>query len=289
VTPGSSSVCLIDGTYELYRAFFSAPARSHHGREVGAVVGLVRSLGSLKNSGQFTHYAVAFDTVIESFRNELFDGYKTGEGVPPELYQQFPLAEEATRALGLVVLSMIEFEADDGLASAAHVFEQSPSCERITIASPDKDLMQCVRGTHVVTWDRSRKRTYGEAEVLEKLGVLPLSIPDYLALVGDTADGIPGVPRWGAKSAGVVLQRYQHLENIPRSVEELDVSVRGARELLASLAEYENEVLLFRTLATLRRDAPVPLEIEAYSPVASDSAWLERLLGPGAARPLTPF
>lgn len=289
--PELSSVCLVDGTYELYRAFFSSPPRSWAGREVGASYGLARSLLSLKRSGEFTHYAVAFDTVIESFRNELFAGYKTGEGVPPDLMQQFSLAEEVTAELGLMVLPMVEFEADDALATGARWFEQG-GFGKICIASPDKDLMQCVRGNKIISWDRSRKRTYGESEVLEKLGVLPKSIPDYLALVGDTADGIPGVPRWGAKSAAAFLRRYEHLESIPRWPDAVDIKVRGLNELLASLREHEEEVLLFRTLATLRTDAPIPLEFSEYLPKAPAWSSLEELLGlseAGSARPLVPF
>jgi len=205
--------------------------------------------------------------------------------------QQFPLAEEATRAVGLLVLPMLEFEADDALASGARLFERN-GFGKICIASPDKDLMQCVRGATTISWDRMRERTYGENEVLEKLGVLPQSVPDYLALVGDTADGIPGVPRWGAKSAASLLRRYEHLEAIPRQPDEVDVKVRGLNELLLSLREHEAEVLLYRTLATLRTDAPIPLEVATYLPKAPDWATLEGLLGfseAGGARPGVPF
>jgi 5'-3' exonuclease len=273
-----SSVCLIDGTFELYRAYFGAPSRVLEGKgDVGAAFGLGRSLLALRKQGQFSHYAVAFDTVIESFRNDLFHGYKTGEGVPPDLMAQFPLAEQLTQALGFTVLSMVQHEADDGLASAAQVCVESGMFDEIWIASPDKDLMQCVSGTHVVTWDRIRKKVYTEPEVVSKLGVLPGSIPDYLALVGDTADGIPGVPGWGAKSASVVLRMYEHLEHIPQDPAELRVQLRGAAQLLQNLAGHTKEVELYRTLATLVKDAPVPRDVAAYLPKDADWAALEAL------------
>jgi 5'-3' exonuclease len=273
-----SSVCLIDGTYELYRAFFGAPPRvGPKGLEVGAAFGLGRSLWALKKQGKFSHYAVAFDTVIESFRNELFDGYKTGEGVPRELFAQFPLAEELARALGFRVLSMVEFEADDGLASAAHICDTSGRFDQVWIASPDKDLMQCVKGSRVVTWDRARSKIYAETDVVEKFGVPPESIPDYLALVGDTADGIPGVPGWGAKSASTVLGRYKHLEAIPRSPQELEVQLRGAPQLLRNLVDSGDQVLLYRRLATLVLTAEVPTDIDAYELSLPDRTTLEAL------------
>lgn len=273
-----SSICLIDGTYELYRAFFGAPPRvSGDGREVGAAYGLGRSLWSLRQRGDFTHYAIAFDTVIESFRNDLFDGYKTGEGVPPQLFAQFPLAEELARALGFEVLSMIEFEADDALATLAELADRSGRFEKVWIASPDKDLMQCVRTDRVVVWDRSRSKVYDEPAVVEKFGISPESIPDYLALVGDSADGIPGVPGWGAKSASTVLGVVKHLEAIPREVGAFPGRLRGAAALLQSLNAHSEEVLLYRVLATLRRDVPVSQDFDTYLPREPDLAALTQL------------
>jgi len=269
-------LCLVDGTFELFRAFFGAPSRTGpSGQELGAAVGLGRSLRMLARSGEFTHFAVAFDTVIESFRNELFSGYKTGEGIEPSLLAQFPVAEELTAALGFTVLSMREFEADDGLATLASRFADHDDLDQIVIASPDKDLMQCVRGDHIITWDRLRNVRYDEAAVRAKMGVSPESVPDYLALVGDTADGIPGVPRWGARGASAVLAHYVHLEHIPRAAEAWVPKVRGAEALVRELRAREAEVLLYRTLATLRLDVPLPhrvadLAYQGVSPVLSD-------------------
>jgi 5'-3' exonuclease len=229
--------------------------------EVGATVALGRSLKALQKSSKFTHFAVAFDTVIESFRNQLFDGYKTGEGIDATLFAQFPLAERITGALGFAVLSMIEFEADDGLATLAAQMLQRDDVAEVVIASPDKDLMQCVR-PGVVTWDRMRDRIYDEAGVEAKMGVGPELIPDYLALVGDTADGIPGVPRWGARSAATALSHFGHLEQIPRDPSVWDIKLRGLPALLQNLRERETEVLLYRTLATLRTDAPLGVTFE---------------------------
>jgi 5'-3' exonuclease len=208
---------------------------------------------------------VAFDTVIESFRNRLYDGYKTGDGLDPDLFGQFPLAERVTRALGLVTWSMIEFEADDALAAFAARAEADPEVERVFITTPDKDLAQCVRGERIVCYDRQRDRILDEAGVIEKFGVPPSSIPDYLALVGDAADGFPGVPRWGKKSAATVLRRFGTIEEIPRSESEWGVAVRGAEALAASLDEFHTEALLFKQLATLRVDVPLsetPRELE---------------------------
>jgi 5'-3' exonuclease len=204
-----------------------------------------------------THVACAFDHVIESFRNDLFPGYKTSEGVPDELLAQFPLAERATRALGVVVWPMVEFEADDALATAAARASVDSHVDQVVICSPDKDLAQCVRGTHVVALDRLRRRVYDEAAVIEKFGIPPASIPDWLALVGDDADGIPGVPRWGARSASTLLAHYGHLEEIPDEANHWTVPVRGAAALAESLATHRVEVLLYRRLATLRTDVPL--------------------------------
>lgn len=247
-------VHLIDGTYELFRTWFGAPAQRVRGREVGASKALLRSLASLLRSGQVTHVACAFDHVIESFRNRLFDGYKTGAGLEPELVDQFPLAEEVTRALGLATWPMVEFEADDGLATAAHELSGRPDVE-VVIASPDKDLTQCVRGAKVVVWDRLRNVVLDEAGVVAKFGVPPASIPDYLALVGDDADGIPGLPRWGARSASTVLARWHRIEAIPDDDARWEVAVRGRAALAEVLRARRADAMLYRTLATLRVDA----------------------------------
>jgi 5'-3' exonuclease len=255
---------LVDGTYELFRAHFGAPeARGRDGTVVGATLGLMRSLLSLLREDGVTHVACAFDHVIESFRNDLFPGYKTSEGVPDELLAQFPLAERATRALGVVVWPMVEFEADDALATAAARAAGDSHVDQVVICSPDKDLAQCVRGTRVVALDRLRRRVYDEAGVIEKFGIPPASIPDWLALVGDDADGIPGVPRWGARSASTLLAHYGHLEEIPDEANRWTVPVRGAAALAESLATHRTEVLLYRRLATLRTDVPLAEETDA--------------------------
>lgn len=260
-------VHLIDGTFELFRAYFAVPAsQTAAGVEVGASRGLLRSFAALLGSREVTHVACAFDHVIESFRNALFDGYKTGDGIEPTLYSQFPLAERVTRALGIVTWPMIEFEADDAIATASHRFAQHPDVTRVVIASPDKDLTQCLTDAKVVCWDRLRNNWLDRAGVVAKFGVAPESIPDYLALVGDTADGIPGVPRWGAKSAGTVLAEYAHLENIPTSSSAWRVKVRGADALSQNLEAMRERALLYRTLATLRRDVPLAEEL-------SDLCW----------------
>lgn len=248
---------LIDGTYELYRSYFGAPsATAPDGREVGAVRGLLASLGALLREPDVTHVAVAFDTVIESFRNELFDGYKTGAGIEPPLWAQFPLAERAARALGITVWSMVEFEADDALASAAAHFGADPRVERVFLCTPDKDLAQSVQGDRIVQLDRRKKSVIDEAGVVAKFGVGPASIPDLLALVGDEQDGIPGVPKWGMKSAATVLARYAHLEAIPARAADWQVKVRGAEALADSLVEHRDHAALYKRLATLRTDVP---------------------------------
>lgn len=261
------NVHLIDGTYELFRAYYGGrDAQSPGGMEVGATRTLLRSFLALLREPGVTHVAVAFDTVIESFRNQLFDGYKTGAGIEPALLAQFPLAEEAASALGLVVWGMREFEADDALATAAARFAGDARVEQVLLCSPDKDLTQCVRGSRVVCLDRMRQKVIDEPGVVAKLGVLPASVPDYLALVGDTADGIPGVPRWGAKSAATVLARYGHIEAIPDDEAAWEVKVRGAAGLAASLRAHRAEAGLYRTLATLRTDAPLDERLD-------DLAW----------------
>jgi len=254
---------LIDGTYELFRAYFGAPGAVGPGTvEVGATRGILRSLLALLREEGVSHVACAFDHVIESFRNDLFDGYKTSEGVPAALMDQFPLAERAAHALGLVVWPMIEFEADDALATAAARFAVSSEVEQVLICTPDKDMAQCVSGSRVVCLDRMRRRIIDEPAVLAKFGVSPASIPDWLALVGDDADGIPGVPRWGAKSAAAVLARYGHLEAIPDQETQWSVAVRGAAALAASLREHRADAALYRRLATLRTDVPLEEGIE---------------------------
>ncbi len=211
---------------------------------------------SLVREHDVTHVAAAFDTVIRSFRNELYPGYKTDEGVPPDLLAQFPVAERAMRAIGVVVWPMVEFEADDALATGAARWRDE--VEQVVLCTPDKDLAQCVRGDHVVLRDRRRNITYDAGGVKAKYGVAPESIPDWLALVGDSADGFPGLPGWGEKSAATVLSRWKHLEDIPEDVARWDVKVRGAEKLAATFRERRDEALLYRTLATLRTDAPIP-------------------------------
>jgi len=252
---------LLDGTYELFRAYYAMPSeKAPGGGEVGAIRGLIATTLALLRQPEVTHVGVAFDHVIESFRNTLFAGYKTGDGVDPDLLAQFPLAEEAMRILGVAVWPMVEFEADDALATAAHRF--ADEVDQVVILSPDKDLTQCVVGDHVVTHDRVRGRTYDEAAVREKFGVAPASIPDLLALVGDTADGIPGVPGWGMKSAAAVLAVFEHLEAIPPDARAWPPAIRGAARLAASLREHREEVRLYKTLATLRTDVPLSEDLE---------------------------
>lgn len=259
---------LVDGTYELFRAHFALPSISApDGREVGAVRGLLQTLINLLRQPEVSHVAVAFDTEILSFRNQLFEGYKTGEGTPPELLSQFPLAERAASALGLVVWPMTEFEADDALGTAAVRWQDAPGVEQIVLCSPDKDLAQVVRGDRVVTLDRRREIVTNEAGVREKFGVPPASIPDYLGLVGDSADGIPGIPRWGAKGTAQVLDHYGHIEQIPPDAADWAVNVRGAKSLAVSLSENMESALLYRHLATLRLDV-------AISENLSDLEWV---------------
>jgi len=255
------NIHLVDGTYELFRNHFGAPPKkAPDGREVGATLGLLRSLLMLLTSPGVTHVAVAFDHVIESFRNDLFAGYKTGEGVDPKLLAQFPLAEEAVSALGVVVWPMVEFEADDALATAAARFKKNKSVEQVLICSPDKDLAQLVSGDRVVCWDRRRDIVIDEDGVVEKFGVRPQSIPDWLALVGDSADGYPGIPGWGAKSASVVLSHYEHMESIPDDPVKWklsSISPGRAASLAESLSQRREEALLYKKLATVREDVPL--------------------------------
>ena len=251
-------VHLVDGTFELFRAYHGVPpAHDAAGRPVGALRGILATLLSLLREPDVTHVACAFDHVIESFRNRLFDGYKTGEGIPPDLLAQFEPAERATAALGIVVWPMMEFETDDALATAAFLWRDVPGVEQVVICSPDKDLSQCVVGHRVICRDRLRRTDRDEAGVVLKFGVRPASIPDWLALVGDTADGIPGIPGWGAKSAAAVLARYGTLEAIPEDAARWDVAVRGRDRLAASLRERREDAALYRRLTTLRTDVPL--------------------------------
>jgi 5'-3' exonuclease len=251
------NIHLVDGTYELFRNFYGAPPRkAPDGREVGATLGLLNSLLALVTKTGATHIGCAFDHVITSFRNDLYAGYKTGEGVDPLLLAQFPLAEQAVAALGIVVWPMVEFEADDAIATAAVRFQDDPGVEQVVVCSPDKDLAQLVTGERVVCWDRRREVVYDEAGVIAKYGVLPVSIPDWLALVGDAADGYPGIAGWGAKSAATVLMKYGHIEAIPNQPAEWGMGAR-ANKLNDSLRARYDEAMLFRTLSTLRRDVPL--------------------------------
>jgi 5'-3' exonuclease len=250
-------VHLIDGTYELFRHYYALPkVRDSKGQEVAAVRGVLASLMGMLGHGA-THMGVATDHVIESFRNNLWPGYKTGEGVEPELLAQFPLLEEALSALGIVVWRMVEFEADDALAAAAKAAADDPRVKRVIICTPDKDLAQCVRGTRVVQLDRRKNITRDESGVVAKFGIEPASIPDYLALVGDSADGFPGLPGWGAKSAAAVLAKFNHLESIPADWREWGVNVASPKALSSTLVANLDQALLFRVLATLRTDVPV--------------------------------
>ncbi|MCE2404062.1 MAG: flap endonuclease [Dehalococcoidia bacterium] len=257
------SLYLVDGTFELFRAYYAMPPMyAPDGRPVAAVRGLLQTLITLAHDDDVTHLACAFDHVIESFRNRLFDGYKTGEGVPDDLASQFHLAERAASTLGMVVWPMVEFEADDAIATAAARWCGGQEAGRVVICSPDKDLAQMVRGDRVVCLDRRRETVLDEAGVREKFGVEPRSIPDYLALVGDANDGIPGVPRWGAGTSARLLSCYGHIENIPPDPAEWDVAVRGAAAASASLEGHRERAALYKLLATLRTDAPIEERLE---------------------------
>jgi 5'-3' exonuclease len=255
-------VHLIDGTYELFRHFFALPpAKDVDGQEVSAVRGVLTSVLSMVEAG-VTHIGVATDHVVESFRNDLYAGYKTSEGVPEELLSQFPILEEALEAMGVVVWPMVEFEADDALASAASRAAKDDRVRQVFICTPDKDLAQSVVGSRVVQLDRRRNIVYDEAGVVAKFGVKPQSIPDYLAAVGDSADGYPGLAGWGAKAAGLAFSQYPHFEDIPKDWKDWHPSIKRARALAESLFGAWDDALLFRTLATLRLDAPVFSAVE---------------------------
>ncbi len=272
------NVHLIDGSFELYRAHFGAPAAtSPSGQEVGATRGLLRSFAALLREDDCTHIAVAFDHVIESFRNDLFDGYKTGEDIEPELWAQFPLAEHAADALGMVVWPMVKYEADDALATAAVKFAEHAAVDRVLICTPDKDLSQVVRGPKLVQFDRIRGTMRDEAGVVKKFGVRPESIPDWLGLVGDTADGIPGIPRWGAKSAATVLFHYGHIQDIPDDEREWAVKVRGAKSLAANLRDQRADAMLYQKLATLALDVPLEESLDDLRWRGAKRAELEAL------------
>jgi len=281
-------VYLIDGTYELFRHYYAVPpARDREGREVGAVRGVLVSLLGMMRAG--THIGVATDHVIESFRNDLWPGYKTGEGIAPDLLAQFPLLEEMLTALGVAVWPMVEYEADDALAAAAALAAADPRVDRVLICTPDKDLAQSVSGTRVLQMDRRRRTVRDEAGVVAKFGVSPASIPDYLALVGDSADGYPGLPGWGAKSTAAVLAKYRHLESIPIDAATWGVNAARAGALAVTLEKERSRALLFRDLATLRTAIPLFDSVDelcwtgptpAFAPLAERIDWVT----PGAAR-----
>jgi len=284
------SVHLVDGTYELFRHFYGAPPRAADGGgEVGAVRGVVASVLSMLSSGT-THIGVATDHVIESFRNDLWPGYKTGEGVPELLMAQFPLLEKALEALGVVVWAMVELEADDALASAAAVAGDDPGVDRVLICTPDKDLAQCVRGTRVVQLDRRKDVVTDEDGVRDRYGVAPASIPDWLALVGDSADGFPGLQGWGKQSASAVIGHYGHLEAVPADAADWDpavrAAVRSAPRLATRLAEDMDHALLFRDLATLRVDRSLLPSVDGLAwrgPSEEFEAVAQFLRDPGLA------
>jgi 5'-3' exonuclease len=278
-------VHLIDGTYELFRYFLSPAAAFDRSAppELRAVRGVVGSILGMLVDGA-THVGVATDHVIESFRNALWPEYKTGEGIDPLLLAQFEPLEDALRALGVVVWPMVEFEADDALAAAAVMAAADARVEQVVVCPPDKDRAQCVRGDRIVQLDRRTKDLRNDAGVRRKFGVLPASIPDWLALVGDSADGYPGLPGWGEKSAATVLARYHHLEHIPKLAMEWDVPVRGALRLATTLTEQRERALLFRELATLREDAPIGVDVDALrwpGPRSDFAEWSARLGTPG--------
>ena len=269
------NVHLIDGTYELFRHYYALPsARDQDGQEIAAVRGVVASVLGMINGGA-THVAVATDHVIESFRNALWPEYKTGAGIEPDLLAQFQLLEDALAAAGVVVWPMVEFEADDALAAAAVAAARDIRVERVIICTPDKDLAQCVQGTRVVQLNRRTRETRDEAGVIKKFGVPPESIPDYLALVGDAADGYPGLTGWGAKSSAAVLARFGHFESIPADWREWRVNAPNASALAQTFARERDRAMLFRTLATLRTDIALFEDVEELRWTGPTSAFAE--------------
>jgi len=278
------NVHLVDGTYELFRHFFAVPSSlDTSGHEIGAVRGVLMSVLTLLESGA-THIGVATDHVVESFRNQLYAGYKTSEGVPEPLLAQFPVVEEALQKMGVLVWPMIEYEADDALASAAVQAARDDRVGKVIICTPDKDLAQCVSADRIVQLDRMRNIERDEPAVIAKFGVKPLSIPDYLAVVGDSADGFPGLPGWGPKSAALTFSRYPHLEDVPKDWRVWDPSVRGAQRLAGVLFAQWNDAVLYRTLATLRTEVPVFESIDQLEwkgPLPEFEEYCQRLKSPG--------
>ena len=257
-------VHLVDGTYELFRSYFALPPiQASDGRPVGAVRGIVQSLLYLLREDQVTHVGCAFDHVVKSFRNDMFDGYKTGNGTPEDLLAQFELAERAVESLGILAWPMVEYEADDAIATATAYCTGLSEVEQVVICSPDKDLAQMVQGDSVVCYDRRRETVMGETGVIEKFGVFPGSIPDLLALTGDAADGIPGIPKWGAKTSAQLLAQYGHIEDIPHDAADWEVKVRGAAAAAESLNAYASEARLYKDLTTLRTDVPIDASLAA--------------------------
>jgi 5'-3' exonuclease len=284
-------IYLIDGTYELFRHYYAVPsAKDESGQEIAAVRGVVQSVLGMASNGA-THLAVATDHVIESFRNGLWPGYKTSAGVEPELLAQFPLLEDALSAAGFVVWPMVEFEADDALAAAAVAAARDPRVEQVVICTPDKDLAQCVRGARIVQLNRRTNVTLDETGVVKKFGVPPASIPDYLALVGDAADGYPGLPGWGAKSSAAVLAKFGHLESIPANHLEWQVKVTNAKSLADALRREWDVAVLFRTLATLRTDIALFDDVEQLrwnGPTPAFTALAARLRLPAPREAVSP-
>ena len=257
-------VHLVDGTYELFRSYFALPPfQAPDGRPVGAVRGIVQSLLYLLREDQVTHVGCAFDHVVKSFRNDVFDGYKTGNGTPEDLLAQFELAERAVESLGILAWPMVEYEADDAIATATAYCTGLSEVEQVVICSPDKDLAQMVQGDSVVCYDRRRETVMGETGVIEKFGVSPGSIPDLLALTGDAADGIPGIPKWGAKTSAQLLAQYGHIEDIPHDAADWEVKVRGAAAAAESLNANASEARLYKDLTTLRTDVPMAASLAA--------------------------
>jgi 5'-3' exonuclease len=277
-------VHLVDGTYELFRHFFAVPeALDTDGNEVGAVRGVLASVLGLIEGGA-THVGVATDHVVESFRNDLYPGYKTADGVPAPLMAQFPVLEEALESMGVVVWPMVRYEADDALASAAAKASRDDRVRQVIVCTPDKDLAQCVVGSRVVQLDRRRGIMRDEAGVVSKWGVRPESIPDYLGVVGDSADGFPGLPGWGAKAAAMTFSQYPHLEDVPKDWRQWNPSIRGAQRLSAVLVGQWNDALLYRTLATLKLDVPVfetVDELQWKGPGPEFERYCERIQSPG--------